>query len=70
MKNIRVVSQMIGHPAIDPEHDDGSSEIVASPGRITQEIRDGSVLSDERIGSYFNWIERTPFRNQYHFKWD
>ena len=37
------------HPAIDPEHDDGASEIVASPGRIKQEIRDGSVLSDREL---------------------
>ena len=41
------------NPAIDigysPENDDGSSEIVASPGRITQETREGPVLSDREL---------------------
>ena len=30
----------------DPENEDGSSEIVAGPGRLTQETRDEPVLSD------------------------
>ena len=50
---MRIVSLMTVNPAIDigysPENDDGSSEIVASPGRITQETRDGPVLSDREL---------------------
>ena len=41
------------NPEIDtgysPENDDGSSEIIASPGRITQETRDEPVLSDREL---------------------
>ena len=41
------------NPEIDagysPDNDDGSSEIVASPGRITQETRDEPVLSDREL---------------------
>ena len=32
-----------------PENDDEASEIVASPGRITQETRDGPALSDREL---------------------
>ena len=33
----------------NPENDDGSSEIVASPGRITHETREEPVLSDREL---------------------
>ena len=38
-----------GDTGHSPENDDEASEIVASPGRITQEMRDEPVLSDREL---------------------
>ena len=58
MKNMRIVSLKTVTQQSDtgysPENDDGSSEIVASPGRITQEMRDEPVLSDREMDSSSN----------------